>query len=358
MDVRTAVAASMLPASRAAVAAAFRELRHDDAAHGPASIFLELLWSACHAGDVLPVSAVSEILATAAAALENADRLGIAAIPLFEERYPPLLACISDPPPILWARGDFEVLTKPAVAVIGSRAASPYALQVGTRIAAELAERGIVVVSGLARGVDSAAHRGALERGGSTVAVLGCGLDRVYPPEHDDLASEIAGHGLLLAELAPGAAPLPAHFPLRNRIISGLSLATVVVEASEHSGSLITARCATDQGRDVMAVPGSVLSGRNRGSHALLKDGARIVETADDILSELGWTAGQLCTGSARKPLISGPLIDRMLPGESYDLDALVALSGLDGPSILARLTELEIAGIVAVSRGQYVRRT
>jgi len=107
-----------------------------------------------------------------------------------------------------------------------------------------------------------------------------------------------------------------------------------------------------------MAVPGSVLSGRNRGSHALLKDGARIVETADDILSELGWTAGQLCTGSARKPLISGPLIDRMLPGESYDLDALVALSGLDGPSILARLTELEIAGVVAVSRGQYVRRT
>jgi DNA processing protein len=241
--------------------------------------------------------------------------------------------------------------------VIGSRAASPYALQVGTRIAAELAERGIVVVSGLARGVDSAAHRGCLEVRGSTAAVLGCGLDRVYPPEHADLASEIAGRGVLLAELAPGAAPLPAHFPLRNRIISGLSLATIVVEASEHSGSLITARCALEQGRDVMAVPGSVLTGRNRGSHALLKDGARIVESADDILSELGWPAARAGLEAPRKSLISGPLVERMLPGECYDLDALVALTGLAGPAILARLTELELAGIVAVLQGRYVRR-
>jgi DNA processing protein len=249
------------------------------------------------------------------------------------------------------------VLARPTVAVIGSRAASPYALQVGSRIAAELAGRGIVVVSGLARGVDSAAHRGCLEGGGSTVAVLGCGLDRVYPPEHSDLASQITERGLLLAELAPGAAPLPEHFPLRNRIISGLTLATVVVEASDQSGSLITARCALEQGRDVMAVPGSVLSGRNRGSqHALLKDGARIVESADDILHELGWPARPESESTARKSMISGPVADRMLPGESYDLDGLVALTGLDGPAILARLTELEIAGIVRVSGGHYVR--
>jgi DNA processing protein len=188
--------------------------------------------------------------------------------------------------------------------------------------------------------------------------VLGCGLDRVYPPEHADLASEIAGRGVLLAELAPGAAPLPAHFPLRNRIISGLSLATVVVEASEHSGSLITARCAMEQGRDVMAVPGSVLTGRNRGSHALLKDGARIVETANDILEELGWPADGEASAGPRKSLISGPLVDRMLPGECYDLDTLVELTGLPGPAILARLTELELAGIVAVSRGRYMRRS
>ena len=358
MDVRTAVAASMLPASRAVVAAAFRELRHDDAAHGSASVFLELLWSACRQAEALPLSTVSDLMAAAAAALETGDRQGIVAIPLFDERYPPLLACINDPPPVLWVRGDFETLARPAVAVIGSRAASPYALQVGTRIAAGLAERGIVVVSGLARGVDSAAHRGCLEVRGSTAAVLGCGLDRVYPPEHADLASEIAGRGVLLAELAPGAAPLPAHFPLRNRIISGLSLATIVVEASEHSGSLITARCALDQGRDVMAVPGSVLTGRNRGSHALLKDGARIVESADDILSELGWPAARVGLEAPRKSLISGPLVDRMLPGECYDLDALVALTGLDGPAILARLTELELAGVVAVFQGRYLRRS
>ena len=358
MDVRTAVAASMLPASRAVVAAAFRELRHDDAAHGSASGFLELLWSACRAGEPLVASVVSELLAAADQALETGDRKEIVAVPAFDERYPPLLACINDPPPVLWVKGDFQTLARPAVAVIGSRAASPYALQVGTRIAAELAERGIVVVSGLARGVDSAAHRGSLEGRGSTAAVLGCGLDRVYPPEHDELASEIAGRGVLLAELAPGAAPLPAHFPLRNRIISGLSLATVVVEASEHSGSLITARCALEQGRDVMAVPGSVLTGRNRGSHALLKDGARIVETADDILGELGWPAAAAALEGPRKSLISGPLVDRMLPGECYDLDALVELTGLDGPAILARLTELELAGIVAVSQGRYVRRS
>jgi len=357
MDVRTAVAASMLPASRAAVAAAFRELRHDDAAHGPASGFLELLWSVCRRDTAAPLSMVSELMAAAAAALEIGERRGIIAIPLFDERYPPLLACINDPPPVLWAKGDFETLAKPAVAVIGSRAASPYALQVGTRIAAELAERGIVVVSGLARGVDSAAHRGCLEARGPTAAVLGCGLDRVYPPEHTDLASEIAERGILLAELAPGAAPLSEHFPLRNRIISGLSLATVVVEASEHSGSLITARCALEQGRDVMAVPGSVLTGRNRGSHALLKDGARIVETADDILNELGWPAARDRVDAPRKSLISGPVVDRMLPGESYDLDVLVATTGMDGPSILARLTELELAGIVGVFRGRYTRR-
>ncbi len=357
MDVRTAVAASLLPASRAAVAAAFRELRHDDAAHGPASGFLELLWSVCRNGEAVLPSAVSELIAAAEATLEAGDRQGIVAVPLFDERYPPLLACIHDPPPVLWARGDLETLSRPAVAVIGSRAASPYALQVGTRIAEELAERGIVVVSGLARGVDSAAHRGCLQGRGATAAVLGCGVDRVYPPEHAALASEIAGQGVLLAELAPGAAPLPGHFPLRNRIISGLSLATVVVEASEHSGSLITARCALEQGRDVMAVPGSVLTGKNRGSHALLKDGARIVETADDILNELGWPAAREGTDTPCKSLISGPLVDRMLPGESYDLDALAALTGLDGPSILAHLTELELAGIVAVSQGHYIRR-
>ena len=180
------------------------------------------------------------------------------------------------------------MLNRPAVAIVGSRAASAYALEVAGRLAADLARRGIVVVSGLARGVDGAAHRAALRAVGATVAVLGSGPDVIYPREHAELAVSLCENGALLSELGPGAPPLPEHFPQRNRLISGISLGLVVVEASDKSGSLITARCALEQGRDVMAVPGSVLGGRNRGSHALLKDGAKVVETADDILEELG----------------------------------------------------------------------
>ena len=177
-------------------------------------------------------------------------------IPWFDPRYPALLNCIADPPPVLWIRGDPGVLARPAVAIVGSRAATPYALDVGARLGGELADRGVVVASGLARGVDSAAHRGCLEAGGATIAVLGSGLDSIYPPEHAESGANDCRRGVVVSELGPGAAPLPEHFPLRNRIISGISLAVVVVEASEKSGSLITARCAMEQGRDVMAVPG------------------------------------------------------------------------------------------------------
>ena len=170
---------------------------------------------------------------------------------------------------MLWTRGAAAALERPAVALVGSRAASPHGLAVAERLAADLAARGIVVVSGLARGVDSAAHRGALSGGGSTIAVLGSGADIIYPPEHAALAREIEATGVVMSELAPGTPPLPLFFPLRNRIISGLSRAVVVIEAGEKSGSLITARLALDQGRDVLAVPGNVLSGRNRGAHAL-----------------------------------------------------------------------------------------
>jgi len=208
------------------------------------------------------------------------------------------------------------------------------------------------VTSGLARGVDSAAHRGCLDAGGPTTAVLGSGVDRVYPPEHDALAQRIARQGAVVSELAPGGAPLPEHFPLRNRIISGLSLAVVVVEASEQSGSLITARAALEQGRDVLAVPGSVLTGRNRGSHALLKDGAKVVETADDILEELGWPAAAPAGRHARKQLNVDPLLMRMQPGELYGLDELVAASGMQPSRVLRRLTELELTGEVSAAGG------
>jgi DNA processing protein len=248
-------------------------------------------------------------------------------------------------------RGDPGVLAKPTVAIVGSRAATDYARQVARRLGTELAGHGVVVSSGLARGADSAAHAGALDGGGATVAVQGCGPDRVYPAEHAALARAISRQGAIVSELGPGAAPLPEHFPLRNRIISGLSLAVVVVEASEKSGSLITARYATEQGRDVMAVPGSVLSGRNRGSHSLLKDGAKIVETADDILDELGWTPS-LATPDASFTFDTDPVLARMEEGERYRLDDLIAMTGLPGPRLLTRLTELELQGKVVGGAG------
>jgi DNA processing protein len=351
MDLQTAVAASMLPTSRAAVAAAFKDLRHESCGGGP---FLEFLWAAAGRRDVLEQAIVRDLMDAAAQVIDAAPRAGLDVIGVFDSRYPPLLACTPEPPPVLWIRGALDALTRPAVAVVGSRAATSYALQVGSRLAAELAERHVVVASGLARGVDSAAPRGCLKAQGKTVAVLGCGLDRVYPPEHTDLARAISETGVLLSELAPGAPPLPEHFPLRNRIISGIAFATVVVEASEYSGSLITARCALQQGRDVMAVPGSVLSGRNRGSHALLKDGAKVVETADDILQELGWSSAG--ASAPRKSLVSDPLLLQMEPGEAYELDELVAVSGTEGTRVLARLTELELAGLVVAAGGRFVR--
>jgi DNA processing protein len=228
---------------------------------------------------------------------------------------------------------------------------------VAHRLGVELSERGIVVASGLARGVDSAAHRGALDGGGRTVAVLGSGVDRVYPAEHEELADRISHKGVVISEFAPGAWPLPEHFPLRNRIISGISLAVVVVEASEKSGSLITARCALEQGRDVMAVPGSVLSGRNRGSHGLLKDGAKVVESADDILDGLGWPTAPLPPAAVSKSFQSDELLARMEAGEVYRLEELMALTGVPGPRLLPRLMELELAGVVTNTGSGFARR-
>jgi DNA processing protein len=259
----------------------------------------------------------------------------------------------------LWVHGEVEALSAPAVAIVGSRAASTYAVDVGERLGADLAVRGVVVVSGLARGVDAAAHRGALAAGGRTVAVLGSGVDVIYPAEHLDLARDIVGAGALVSELAPGTPPRPGHFPSRNRIISGLSLAVVVVEASEKSGSLITARYGLEQGREVMAVPGNVLSGRSRGGHALLKDGAKVVEGVDDILDELGhWPSVPNLseTGGSLKDR-TDPVTRVMAEGESYELDALIDLTGVAAPRLLPRLLQLELDGrIRRVSGGRFVR--
>jgi DNA processing protein len=290
-------------------------------------------------------------------------------LPWNDSRFPASLLAISDCPPALWYRGDLAALAAPLVAIVGSRAATAVAREAATRLGADLAAAGVTVVSGLARGVDSAAHRGAL-RGGRTIAVLGSGSDRIYPHEHVGLAEAISRTGLVLTEYPPGTPPNAFHFPQRNRLISGLSRAVVVIEASEQSGSLITAACALEQGRDVMAVPGNVLSGRNRGGHALIRDGATIVETAGDILRELGLApevSGTNGTGSGKAAqgvvtaalsATSGdPVIRVMDEGQAYDFDALVAASGLDGTRLLPRLLDLEIEGrVLRIGGGRFMR--
>jgi DNA processing protein len=368
MDLQASVALSLLPGiSRIRAAAVFKDLRESS---GNRALALEEVIEACAPG--APAEALAATAREDAAALLDAGRAaGIAAIRWDDERYPPLLRTIADPPPVLWVKGTAAVLARPAVAIVGSRAATAYALEVAARLAGELADRQMLVVSGMARGADGAAHRGCLAAGGATVGVLGCGPDVIYPGEHRELAASICRAGALVSELGPGAPPLPEHFPLRNRLISGISLAVVVVEANEKSGSLITARYALEHGRDVMAVPGSVLGGRNRGSHALLKDGAKVVESADDILEELGWPALRRGNGGLEGPALRAgegggpeissnllkidPLLANLTPGETYDLDEMSATLGLAGSKLLPRVTDWEMRGqLVRVAGGRY----
>jgi DNA processing protein len=293
----------------------------------------------------------------AARALAEATDRGLTAIPLGDEAYPDLLRHLPDPPLVLWAKGDVSWLARPAVAVVGSRAATPAGLATARTLGRGLAAAGLVVVSGMAYGIDAAAHEGALDEGG-TVAVLGCGADRVYPWEHRALAARIVERGAIVSEFAPGTLPLRHHFPLRNRIISGLSLAVVVVQASYNSGSLHTARAAGEQGRGILAVPGPTQAGRHRGCHALIKDGARLVETVEDVLEELGWTPPS--TGSpaqSTKSLQIHGLEGTMTLGEAYSVDDLAARTGRQTPDLLAELGALEVAGrITRVAGGSYIR--
>jgi DNA processing protein len=292
-------------------------------------------------------------------ALKRAERSRIVPLVLGSAPYPLALESIVDPPVVLWCRGSLEWFEQPAVAIVGARAATAYGRAVAAKLGTDLATHSVTVVSGLARGVDVAAHEGALRssRQRCTVAVLGCGVDVMYPAEHETIAQAIAERGAIVSEFPPGTPPLPQHFPRRNRIISGLSQAVVVVEAAERSGALITADYALEQGRDVLAVPGSVLTGRNRGAHALLRDGAKIVEDADDILEELGCPAG--LPGRERSSPTRGvrdPILHCMDPGETYELDDLVRESGLTATALLPRLLELELAGLVQREGAQFVR--
>ena len=277
--------------------------------------------------------------------LERAAGAGVEAVPFTDPAYPSLLGRLADAPAVLWVRGHAAVLRPTAVAIVGSRAATAGGLYAGRRLAEDLAAAGVVIVSGLARGIDAAAHEGALLTG-NTVAVLGSGVDVIYPAEHAALAKRVAGAGAVVSEFAPGTAPRQHHFPLRNRIISGLSVAVIVVEAAERSGALITARTALDQGRDVMAVPGPVAGGRNRGAHGLIRDGALLVETADDVLAALGgWPGHGRHPDAAVEP--QDAVLQELAPGEVVELDALALRMGLDGPTVMARVSRLEVEGWV-----------
>jgi DNA processing protein len=297
--------------------------------------------------------------AAADRALSRAAREGIDALPWGARDYPRLLARIDDPPPLLWVRGAAPLLSLPAVAVVGSRAASSYGLDVAYDFGAGLAETGVIVVSGLARGVDSSAHRGALSKG-ATAAVLGSGANVIYPKEHAALAAEVVERGVLVSEQPPGAAPHKYHFPRRNRLISGLSLAVVVVEASTRSGSLQTARLALEQGREVMAVPGTIHGDRNRGCHGLLRDGATLVETASDVLDELRlpWTLVEDSPGRTAEQEDLTP--DGLAPlecGKAFDFQQLLAMTKLSAGELLRQLLRAEITGrVVRTGHGRFLR--
>ena len=258
--------------------------------------------------------------------------------------FPPGLRAIHDPPPGLFVRGsaDLELLARPAVAIVGARACSGYGASVARMLGRELGQAGLVVVSGLARGVDAEAHRGALEADAPTVAVLGCGIDRDYPAAHAELARRIAADGLLVSEYAPGVEPAPWRFPARNRIVAGLCAATVVVEARERSGALITADLALEEGREVFAVPGEIASALSAGTNNLLKLGAAPLTTSADVLASFGLEPGG-------RP-VDGGLLD-LLPATA---DELVRRTGLPAAEIARALVELELDGAAAAHDGVY----
>jgi DNA processing protein len=283
-----------------------------------------------------------------------------------DARYPEALRAITQPPLALFVAGDAELLAQPQLAVVGARAATPQGLENAHAFAAALSRCGLVITSGLAAGVDGAAHQGALAASGATLAVCGTGLDRVYPARHQALAREIfARNGALVSEFPLGTPSVPANFPRRNRIISGLALGVLVVEASRDSGSLITARRALEQGREVFAIPGSIHNPLAKGCHQLIREGAKLTESADDILLELAPRLGGWLKASA-PPAAGAPSADlssdearllALLADVPCAVDGLIERSGLDAATVSAALLHLELAGRVAVDASGRIMR-
>jgi DNA processing protein len=311
-----------------------------------------------------------------APALEAMAKYDIRLLLLGDSEYPMALGSIPDPPPYLFVRGTIEAQDEVGVAIVGTRHTTEYGRGVAAKLATDLAARGVTVVSGLARGVDTAAHRGALEAGGRTFAVCGCGLDITYPSENRPLMEKIAGSGAALSEFAPTVHPEAWHFPARNRIISGLSAGVVVVEAGERSGALITADFAMEQGRDVFAVPGNIHKIQSRGAHALIKQGATLVESADDVLEALNNRAlpfekkepaarkASKSLQRAEKPVVRADLsatenrVYLALEVEPRHLDDVAAGAGMGPAEASATLVVLEIKGLARRLAGGLFART
>lgn len=279
-----------------------------------------------------------------------------------DAEYPQQLLAITDPPPLLYVKGNIDLLRRPALAIVGSRNATPQGIETAQAFAHSLSEAGVAIVSGLALGIDAAAHRGALHGCGGTMAVVGTGLDRIYPARNRDIAHAIAQEGALVSEFVLGTPPLAGNFPRRNRIISGLARGCLIVEATVNSGSLITARLAGEQGREVFAIPGSIHSPFSKGCHKLIRDGAKLVETAQDILEELrvettcmrdddhAATPGNAATGEAKQVLAA-------LGFDSADIDTLCLRAGISADRVQRHLLELELAGsVAALPGGRYQR--
>ncbi|AAR35923.1 DNA-processing protein DprA [Geobacter sulfurreducens] len=286
---------------------------------------------------------------------ERVRRAGVRIVTIRDPDYPPLLLQIADPPPYLYVKGDPTGL-EPAVAVVGSRRATVYGRTVTARLAEDLARRGVAVVSGMARGIDTAAHQGALAGEGRTVGVLGCGIDVVYPPENRALFARVADRGALVSEFPLGMGPLAENFPRRNRIISGMCRGVLVVEAAERSGSLITAQMALDQGRDVFAIPGNITSSGSSGTNRLIREGAKLVAGVEDILEELvPRAAAAVAVAPPLPPLPAGEAaLMAMFGADPLHIDEIIAKSALTVGEVSAMLLRLELKGVVTQLPGKF----
>ncbi len=315
-------------------------------------------------------------LKEAARDLEASAKAGCQVVEYSSDDYPPRLKQIPDPPLVLYVRGDVKVLSRHAVAIVGARRPTAYGSQVAQRLAHDLAQRQLVIVSGLARGIDSAAHRGALEAAGKTVAVLGSGIDVIYPRENKRLAEQVTESGALISEFPPGTSPAPENFPIRNRTISGLSLGVLVIEAAEYSGSLITARLALEQNREVFAVPGNITSAQSFGPNHLIKQGAKLVDEWIDVIEEFpaeirmqllppveasDEAASKLQTGSLFEQSLTPDqkaVFDVLRADQPLFVDAILTSALIPRPQVMTALLELEMAGVIRQLPGKnFIRK-